>query len=225
MNKTESPGRQQEMVKVQALNSALIEISGQPTKEPQVNIDTWAEWLGIETRNEHEIEQMIEACARWATLLKDGAKPCWISLLGKTGNGKTHCAKRLWKWAKQRFVWNRFDFEFIERVIYWPALIRDLRNGLSYDLLRDVASWPVLMIDDIGAERDATGFASEQLNTLLGCRVNKWTIITSNLLLEQLGGIDSRIADRIIREPGNQWVEVVSTPSYGVVKALIRNGL
>lgn len=56
-------------------------------------------------------------------------------------------------------------------------------------------------LDDNGAERDTTGFASEQLNTLLGCRADKWTILTSNLSLSQLGDIDPRIADRMIRSP------------------------
>jgi DNA replication protein DnaC len=68
-------------------------------------------------------------------------------------------------------------------------------------------SWPVLFLDDIGAERDSTGFASENLNTLIGCRANRWTIITSNLMLEQLAAIDPRISDRMIRKP-NIVVEV-----------------
>lgn len=77
--------------------------------------------------------------------------------------------------------------------------------------------WPLLVVDDIGAERDTTGFAAEKLNTLLGARVGKWTVITSNLYLEQLGGIDPRISDRIIREPGNQYIELTTT-SYAVRK-------
>lgn len=104
--------------------------------------------------------------------------------------------------------------------VYWPAMIRDLRAGERYNELREMSSWPVLMLDDIGAERDTTGFAAEQLNTLLGCRVGKWTILTSNLNLEQLGAIDPRIPDRIIREPGNEFIEV-DTISHGV--DLIKN--
>lgn len=138
---------------------------------------------------------------------------CWLSLIGKTGTGKTHCARRLWDWAETRFEWTRF--EYIQMPIYWPAMIRDLRAGERYHELRELAEWPVLMVDDIGAERDTTGFAAEQLNTLLGCRVGKWTIITSNLMLHQLAGIDPRISDRIIREPGNELVEI-DTVSYAL---------
>ena len=78
--------------------------------------------------------------------------------------------------------------------------------------------WPVLFLDDIGAERDTTGFASEQLNTLIGCRADKWTILTSNLFLEQLGLIDLRIADRIIRAP-NHFIEV-NTKSHAIESRL-----
>ena len=90
---------------------------------------------------------------------------------------------------------------FRERLIYWPAFVSDLRSGSAYDLEREMQTWPMLCLDDIGAERDNTGFASEHLNALLGCRVGRWTIITSNLSLEQIGAIDPRIADRMIREP------------------------
>jgi DNA replication protein DnaC len=76
--------------------------------------------------------------------------------------------------------------------------------------------WPVLFLDDIGAERDTTGFAAEQLNTLLGRRVGKWTILTSNLALDGIAGIDPRIADRIIRQP-NLYLEV-ETLSYSLRK-------
>lgn len=112
-----------------------------------------------------------------------------------------------------RFNWH--NFEFIQAPVYWPALIRDLRGGERYAELREMSDWPVLFLDDIGAERDSTGFAAEQLNTLLGCRVHKWTILTSNLMLHQLAAIDPRISDRIIREPGNQFVELTTT-SYAL---------
>ena len=83
----------------------------------------------------------------------------------------------------------------------------ELRGGAAYERFRDMWRWPALLIDDVGADRDTTGFATEQLNTLLGCRGDKWTIITSNLSLEQLGRVEPRIADRIIRAP-NVFVEV-----------------
>ena len=65
---------------------------------------------------------------------------------------------------------------------------------------QEMKRWPVLFLDDIGAERDPSGFAAEELNTLLGCRVDKWTLITSNKDAEGLRAIDGRILSRMIRD-------------------------
>jgi len=161
---------------------------------------------------------MVEKIARFVRSYRDKQKPCWLSLLGSCGVGKTHCAQRvyqrLYNGTRNLSPYSVFEGpKYIERPVYWPALVADLRSGQRYEEMADMRDWPVLLLDDIGAERDTTGFAAEQLNTLLGSRVRKWTIITSNLRLEQLAAIDQRIADRIVREPGNQFIEV-ETVSY-----------
>lgn len=142
---------------------------------------------------------MIECCANFAMAMKSDDAPCWLSLLGLTGTGKTHCATHLWSVFSKKFQWH--TMEFIHKPIYWPKFIASLRSGGGYAQLEEMQRWPILFLDDIGAERDTTGFASDQLNTLLGCRSDRWTIIASNLFLEQLGAIDPRIADRVIRKP------------------------
>lgn len=104
-------------------------------------------------------------------------------------------------------------------MIFWPEYIERLRdgmkdgNGLKYFL--DMIRWPFAVLDDIGAGRDATGFASDKLNTLLAGRVGKWTIITSNLSLDGIAQIDTRIASRIIREPGNLYIDL-DVKDYGL---------
>ena len=60
--------------------------------------------------------------------------------------------------------------------------------------------WPVLFLDDVGTERDPTGFAADELNTLLGSRMGKWTILTSNLQFDKFRAIDARIASRLVRD-------------------------
>jgi DNA replication protein DnaC len=171
-----------------------------------------AEWLRLDTHGDHQLEQMVCECGAFANAFRSGESPRWMSILGNTGTGKTHCAKRLWKYMSARLDWSRT--QFVAREIYWPEFVSDLRSGQAYDQQRDMMKWPVLFLDDIGAERDTTGFASEQLNTLLGCRVDRWTIITSNLLLNQIGQSEKRIADRIIRAP-NVFVEL-NTKSHSL---------
>lgn len=194
-------------------SNVLTETQEQPTKAKRANIAEWAGWLRLQTHNDPQIEAMVERVAEYMQHFKANRVPSWLSLLGTCGTGKTHCAQKVWVHLYNRTRnWSPSHVydgpRYIERPIYWPALIRDLRNGQRYEELADMAGWPVLFLDDIGAERDTTGFAAEQLNTLLGSRVRKWTILTSNLMLEQLASIDLRIADRIVREPGNQFIEV-----------------
>lgn len=87
-------------------------------------------------------------------------------------------------------------------------------------MFKELAAWPILFLDDIGAERDKTGFSSEQLCALLGQRAKKWTILTSNLSLENLGEVDPRISDRVIRENGNEYVDI-DVVSYAIRKKSI----
>lgn len=199
-------------------------------KEQPVDTKDWEKWLGIETFDDPALIGMVVACARWALRFKNAVsiaqfpyrRGAWVTLLGKTGTGKTKSATKLWEWSSSRercrVMWMGCAYQ--HRQIYWPKFIDELRSQEKWphEMYRDIINWPVLFLDDIGAERDTTGFASEKLNTLLGCRVGKWTILTSNLDLSQLGQIDPRIADRIIREPGNEYIEV-ETISYGLRKA------
>jgi hypothetical protein len=141
----------------------------------------------------------IDAAGHWAECFRDGKQPRWLTLTGPTGRGKTHIAQRLFTWAKCRS--DTSYTTYIVAMIYWPGFVSELKAGQAYERLRDMATWPVLFLDDIGAERDTSGFATEQLNTLLGQRIDRWTILTSNLLLPQLAAIEPRIADRIIRPP------------------------
>ena len=94
-------------------------------------------------------------------------------------------------------------------------MVSDLRSGDAYERIGEMARWPMLFLDDVGSERDTTGFASDQLCALLGQRARRWTIITSNKNLDQIGETDVRLADRIVREPGNQMVEL-KTLSYAL---------
>ena len=85
-------------------------------------------------------------------------------------------------------------------MIFWPDFIQKLRAGDAFEKRQEMKRWPVLFIDDIGAERDPSGFAAEELNTLLGCRIDRWTLITSNKDADGIKAIDGRIASRLIRD-------------------------
>jgi len=162
---------------------------------------SFADWLKLATFGDPELEKLVNSCAEWAQSFKANHAARWLTITGQSGTGKTHCARKLFRYAAHRSNWQRTDY--LPAEVYWPSFVKELRDPDSNARTRerDMQRWPVLFLDDIGAERDATGFAIEALNTLLGCRVNKWTILTANLTLDELHEKDRRIASRIVRPP------------------------
>jgi DNA replication protein DnaC len=185
-------------------------------------MESLAKWLHLETFSDPEIEELARKCWRFARSLTDGQPPSWLALIGKSGTGKTHCAQRLWETLHGRLRWDHA--QYVEQIIYWPKFIEELREsvreGVGIGRLLDIGRWPLVVLDDIEAAYDPSGFASKNLNMLLGMRVGKWTIITSNLDLAGLSKIDDRIASRLVREPGNLVIEM-TTKDYGVRKQII----
>ena len=133
----------------------------------------------------------------WLAAFDDQRAPRWISMVGASGTGKTHCAKRLWKYTLPRADFSRTAY--VAKWFYWPDFVDELRSGNAYEQFNDLKKWPLLFLDDIGAERDPSGFAAEKLNTLLGCRMDRWTILTSNKDFDALAAVDGRISSRLIR--------------------------
>ena len=68
----------------------------------------------------------------------------------------------------------------------------------KYRWFQDLCDEPLLYLDDIGSEYQ-TQFIAAKCYELLSVRVPKWTVLTANLSLQQLGDIDARIASRMIR--------------------------
>lgn len=203
----------------QTISNVLTAAKAPQTQALQPDIKAWADWLKLETFGDQDLKRMVEIAALYCMAFKSGFRPQWLSILGHTGTGKTHVANRIFAWMAARVDWSFATYQ--HGVIYWPRMVQDLRAGDAYDQIRDMAKWPVLFLDDIGAERDTTGFASEQLNTLLGQRDGKWTILTSNLGLADIAAIDPRLADRLLR--GNEVVDV-RTESYSLRKLTKRTG-
>lgn len=170
----------------------------------------FADWLGLKTFGDPELEKLASGAREWAGAVKNNEPRRWLSITGTSGVGKTFVATKLYNWSRSRF--SEQHLGFIPHVVYWPQFVQELRAGGAFAKRTDMISWPVLCLDDVGSERDTTGFASEELNTLLGCRMNRWTILTSNLSFDALQKIDGRITSRLIR--GNNICVEVKTDDY-----------
>ena len=166
-------------------------------------------WLRLRLFDDPKLIVLRDAVVRYQAAIMAHGYPHWLSLLGASGTGKTHSAKALWAEIKRRCDWNTERCGYTPSLINWPDFVDQLRTGESYGLYNDMKRWPYLVLDDIGAERDPSGFSAEKLATLLGCRGGRWTVITGNLSLAQVEAIDVRIASRMHRD-GSQVVEVTA---------------
>lgn len=178
-----------------------------------MNLQTWAKWLGIKLVDD-EVERMVKAAAQWATAVKEGKSPRWLVMLGTSGCGKTHIAKRLWKWLQTHRDDFRSRAEYDPRWIYWPGFMDKTKTDAScYGVLNDMPRWKYLALDDVLSERQ-TPWTAEKLHNLIGQRARQWTIITSNLSMMGMAKVDKRIASRMLRD--KSIVTDVTTTDYNL---------
>lgn len=87
------------------------------------------------------------------------------------------------------------DGKFID----WRAQVENFQKGI-YSEIEDMCDFDFLVLDDIGSEHDPSGIGKAKLDRILNARLGKTTVITSNLLLDQIQAkIDARVSSRLIR--------------------------
>ena len=127
----------------------------------------------------------------------------WLVLLGVTGCGKTHLAAAI---AGQRLAaGDRVAFVNV------PDFLDALRPGREEDaveLLRRVREVPVLILDDLGAQK-STPWAEEKLYQLLNHRhlARLHTVVTTN---QGLGEMEPRIASRLADSDVSRLQEITA---------------
>ena len=144
--------------------------------------------------------QAFQQCAqypkRWPLQLKE-AQGSGLLLWGKPGRGKSHLAVAV--------ALALLDKEVEVRFITVPDLLSELRDGLRQNVaagetMGHLATVPLLVLDDLGAEKDTT-WANETLYQLINRRYQNLLplVATTNCDLNQLGqSLGERIVSRLL---------------------------
>ena len=132
-----------------------------------------------------------------------GSFPRWLSLLGRSGTGKTLLAHTI----RQSLSVSGLSCQFWK----WTSIVTLLREG-HYDLKQQLARAPVLIVDDLFAGQ-SSDFTQAYADELADHRLGKWTLFTSNETLEQIGDRNNRVRSRMQRDRGTV-VEILNTPDF-----------
>jgi DNA replication protein DnaC len=189
-------------------------------KADPVNTQAWARFNEFQTFGDPQLEQMKRETASFLDDMLTLRTPRWLSLLGTSGAGKTMLAKLTWRafrdqmhmameWPRTkasqtpsnphgRFYRHRGGF------INWGDAINNRMLKGDYDFLEDMREYSFFAIDDIASEYEKhRGLSASKLYNVFEARLKKWTVITANLSLDQIGEtLDARIASRMIRNNG-----------------------
>lgn len=171
------------------------------------------------------LERMVSTAEAFCRDLYANNNPRWLVYLGPSGTGKTHLTKKVSRYFRKhvdgRLIpgqdLSRHQFRIRGGFVSWRQLAKDLRDG-DHSILRDLSEDWFVALDDIAAEyKSKSDFLTAKLDELLDARLRKWTVITANLSLAEIGEfMDVRIASRLIR--GSSDVIEVQAPDFNLRK-------
>ena len=104
-------------------------------------------------------------------------------------------------------------YEYSLQKLYENAVEIMIERGFEAKNVKKIGGKIILEVDDSEKTGYETDFINSKLQQLLNKRLNKWTVITSNLSLNDFSHKDERIASRLVRG-GNQVIQIDATDYY-----------
>lgn len=144
--------------------------------------------VDFQTFGDPVLVKMLDTATAYAAKIRAGGVG-WLSFVGSSGTGKTYLGEAVTHYL-------------CGKVKHWPRFMARMRSGNFniYDSVTDLANTRgVLMLDEIGVGNDAKTFGLDLLMQIMESRRSQPTILTSNLTLEGLAEIDTRLASRLVR--------------------------
>lgn len=177
----------------------------------------WGDFQAFETLSDPQLQRMKLSAVSFVDDMLNARHPYWLSLLGTSGAGKTMLAKMIWRQFRTTLD-REIDWPSMERTqgpscphgriiryhggyINWGDAINNRMLRGDFDFLEDMRDYSFFVIDDIASEHERhRELSASKLYNVLEARLGKWTVLTANLSLEQIGtNLDTRIASRMLR--------------------------
>lgn len=206
------------MQQIKNLIPQTLESLAQPSREQPSNIGVLEKFSDFQTFGDPQLQGMKSAAAKFIDDLLSGRQPYWLTFLGNAGIGKTMLAKRIWQifkvikhleidWKRSRETRQSGTQGRIVRwrggFINWGKAVNRMLDG-DYAFIEDLRTYDFFVLDDIISEyAKLRELSASKLYDVFESRLGKWTVITANASLEQIGEIlDPRIASRMLRNNG-----------------------
>lgn len=159
-----------------------------------------------------------DAAAAIVAEMRAGSTPRWLTITGLAGTGKTMLARQIMEQAQRinpgrAGIWygprRRPGCVWLNETDFADAIMADTR------LPEYLADDYLVVLDDLGSARERFDRVADALYRLANARIGRWTVITSNLNLREIGQrVDERVASRIIRD-SNRGVRITA-PDYAL---------
>lgn len=141
-------------------------------------------------------------CKEW--FKNDNIRPLLV-LVGDFGTGKTHVAKRIFKFcnaasstAFDRGYWGKSNYP-ASTFIHWPEAASAFQEK-EFGIMEDAFNSELVIIDDVGSENDPWKVCADKFCQILSRREKKFTVVTTNVKPEEwTERFDGRINDRLMR--------------------------
>ena len=174
----------------------------------------------FKTHNDPVLENMKEEATLFIREMEDlKNKPRWLTFYGGSGTGKSYLSKLMYDRFHSHLykIYDEDQYPIFREGRFYPSYMIANMAREQADM-NEPSCFDLVVIDDLGAEYVAdSGFITAKWIELFDRRMGKWTIINTNMSLDEIAEkYDRRISSRMIRD-GNVAVDC-STMDYSLRK-------
>ena len=197
--------------------------SPESSPDELVKIRKWqAKWLQMNCHHPKLLtacDIVAKYCHRW---FERDADKCLLVMAGNPGCGKTRIAKGIARFtgAAQQLAYERGGWGTQQSLpstawVQWPEAVDGFKTG-NYEIMHDLFSDDLIVLDDIGAENDPSKNGCAKLCQILSARERRFTVVTTNIQPQDWAHVfNARIADRMLRN--STVIDMFEIPSYATV--------